>query len=61
MTVQASASFFDMSAQARATRPFVRRLVDAIMESRRRQAEEFMAGYDRAHQDTLRRSKPRSS
>jgi hypothetical protein len=53
MTAQAPVSVFDMSAQARATRSFVRRFVDAIMESRRRKAEEFLAEYDRAHEDDL--------
>ena len=49
MTAQAHISFFDMPAEARAARSFVRQFVNAIMESRQRQAEEFMAEYNRAH------------
>jgi hypothetical protein len=54
MATQAHVAFFDMPAQARANRSFMRRLVDAIMESRRRKAEEFLAEYNRAHKDDLR-------
>ena len=53
MASQARVSILDMPAQARANRSFVRRLLDAIMESRRRTAEEFLAEYDRAHKDGL--------
>ncbi len=48
MTAQAPVSFFDTS-QSRATRSFLRRLVGAIMESRRSRAEEIVAEYVRAH------------
>ena len=51
MTAQAHISFFDMPAEARAARSFVRQFVNAIMESRQRQAEEFMAEYNRAHKN----------
>jgi hypothetical protein len=54
MPAQGYVSILDMPAQARANRSFVRRLVDAIMESRRRTAEEFLAEYNRAHKDDLR-------
>ena len=53
MTAQAHISFFDMPTEARAARSFVRQFVDAIMESRRRQAEEFMAEHNRAHKNEL--------
>jgi hypothetical protein len=53
VAADASVSVFEMPAQARPKRSFVRRLVDAIMESRRRKAEGFMAEYDRAHKDDL--------
>ena len=45
MTAQAPMSLFDGSALARATRSFLRRLVDPIIESRQRKAEEFLAEY----------------
>lgn len=48
MTAQAPVSFCDTS-QARATRSFLRRLVDAIMESQRSRAEEIVTEYVRAH------------
>jgi len=51
MAAQAQVFTFDMPAEARANRSFVRRLVDAMMESRRRTAEEFLAEYHRAHKD----------
>ena len=54
MAAQAQVFTFDMPAEARANRSFVRRLVDAMMESRRRTAEEFLAEYNRAHKDDLR-------
>jgi len=44
---------FDIPARAGAPRSFARRLVDAIMESRRRAAEEFLTEYNRAHKDDL--------
>ena len=53
MAAQAQVFTFDMPAEARANRSFVRRLVDAIMESRRRKTEQFMAEYDLAHKDDL--------
>jgi hypothetical protein len=53
MAAQAHVSIFDMPAQARANRSFLPRLVDAIIQSRRRKAEEFMAEYDCAHKDDL--------
>ena len=40
MNAQADVYIFDIPAQAGAPRSFARRLVDAIMESRRRAAEE---------------------
>jgi hypothetical protein len=42
-----------MPTQARANRSFMRRLLDAIMDSRRHAAEQFLAEYDRAHKDDL--------
>jgi hypothetical protein len=51
MTAQVST--LDMPAEARVNRSFVVRLVDAIIQSRRRKAEAFMAEYDRAHKDDL--------
>jgi len=54
MLAQGHVFIFDMPDQARTNRSFVRRLVDAIMESRRRTAEEFLAEYNRAHKDDLR-------
>jgi len=51
MTAQVST--LDMAAEARANCSFVVRLVDAIIQSRRRKAKEFMAEYDRAHKDDL--------
>jgi hypothetical protein len=54
MAAQAHVSILDMpAAQAPANRSFLPRLVDAIIQSRRREAEEFMAEYDRAHKDDL--------
>ena len=53
MASQADVSILDMPAQARANSSFVRRLLDAIVESRRRKAEQFLAEYDRAHKDDL--------
>jgi hypothetical protein len=53
MNAQADVSIFDIPARAGATRSFARRLVDAIMESRRRAAEEFLTEYNRAHKDDL--------
>ena len=53
MASQADVSILDMPAQSRANRSFVRRLLDAIMESRRRKAEQFLAEYDRAHKNDL--------
>jgi hypothetical protein len=53
LAAQAHVSLFDMPAQARATRSFLRRLVGAIMESGRRKAEEFTAEYDCAHKTEL--------
>jgi len=53
MASQAHVSILDMPAQARANRSFVRRLLDAIMESRRRKTEQFMAEYDLVHKDDL--------
>ena len=52
MASQADVSILDMPAQARAN-SFVRRLLDAIVESRRRKAEQFLAEYDPAHKDDL--------
>jgi hypothetical protein len=54
MPAQGYISIFDMPAQARTNCSFVRRLLDAIMESRRRTAKEFLAEYNRAHKDDLR-------
>lgn len=54
MTAQAPMSLFDGSALARATRSFLRRLVDPIIESRQRKAEEFLAEYIRTHQECIR-------
>jgi hypothetical protein len=51
MDAQAHVSILDMPVQSRANRSFVRRLVDAIMESRCRAAAEFLTEYNRAHQD----------
>jgi hypothetical protein len=53
MAAHAQVSTFNMSAQARANRSFMRRLLDAIMDSRRHAAEQFLAEYDRAHKDDL--------
>ena len=53
MAAQAHVSILDMPAQARANRSFLPRLMDAIIQSRRRKAEEFMAEYDRVHEDDL--------
>jgi hypothetical protein len=53
MNAQADVYIFDIPAQAGAPRSFARRLVDAIMESRRRAAEEFLTEYNRAHKDDL--------
>jgi hypothetical protein len=49
MNAQADVSIFDIPARAGAPRSFARRLVDAIMESRRRAAEEFLTEYNRAY------------
>jgi ribosomal protein S20 len=51
MAAHAHVSTFNMPTQARANRSFMRRLLDAIMDSRRRAAEQFLAEYDRAHKD----------
>ena len=53
MNAQADVYIFDIPAQAGAPGSFARRLVDAIMESRRRAAEEFLTEYNRAHKDDL--------
>jgi hypothetical protein len=53
MAAHAHVSTFTMPTQARANRSFMRRLLDAIMDSRRRAAEQFLAEYDRAHKDDL--------
>jgi hypothetical protein len=53
MSAHAHVSTSNMPAQARANRSFVRRLLDAIMDSRRRAAEQFLAEYDRAHKYDL--------
>ena len=42
MNAQADVYIFDIPAQAGAPRSFARRLVDAVMVSRRRAAEEFL-------------------
>jgi hypothetical protein len=54
MDAQAHVSALDMPVQtARANCSVVRRLVDAIMESRRGAAEEFLTEYNRAHKFDL--------
>jgi hypothetical protein len=53
MAAHAHVSTFNMPTQARANHSFMRRLLDAIMDSRRRAAEQFLAEYDRAHKDDL--------
>jgi hypothetical protein len=60
MTAQSSVSFFDTS-QAQTTRSFLRRLVHAIMESRRSKAEEIVAEYVRAHPELKCHLDPSSS
>ena len=54
MAAQAHISILDSPVQARTNRfAFLGRLVDAIIQSRRRRAEEFMAEYNRAHKHDL--------
>jgi hypothetical protein len=54
MAAQAHISILDSPVQARTNRSsFLGRLVDAIIQSRRRRAEEFMAEYNRAHKNDV--------
>ena len=51
MTIESSSAALDVPADLRERRSLLRRLVDAVMEGRRRRADRHIAAYLHRHQD----------